>query len=159
VHRLHRRRDVQAGALCVVLGLAMIAEARRYPLGTLRQIGTGFYPLVLGVLLALVGALIAISSIGGPPDAPELTEPPEWRGWACIVGGVTLFMLLARPGGLVVAIFSSVLVAALGDRQATLRGALTLAACMAGFGTLLFGVVLGVSLPIWPGVLTPLVAP
>jgi hypothetical protein len=147
-----QRRDLYAGGVCVLAGLATVAEAQRYPLGTLREIGPGFQPLALGVLLALVGLLIAANAFSGPAEAEVAAEPPEWRGWICIVAGVGLFIALVRPAGLALAGFASTLVWALGDRQTTLRGALVLAACVAAFGTILFGTFLGIDLPLWPTV-------
>lgn len=154
-----RQRDISAGGLCLALGAATVAEAWRYPLGAMREVGPGLFPLALGVLLACVGILIALGGLAGPgrvtateaADAQDAHQRPEWAGWLCIVAGVALFIGLARPAGLVVAGFVSTFVWAAGDRQATWRGALILAAIIAAFGALLFGVLLGVSLPLWPG--------
>jgi len=66
---------------------------------------------------------------------------------------VGLFIALVRPAGLVAAAFISTLVWALGDRGTSWRGAVTLAACIAVFGAVLFGVFLGVTLPLWPALL------
>ena len=156
-----RQRDLSAGGLCLALGAATTAEAWRYPLGTMRELGPGLFPLALGVLLSCVGMLIAGSALSGSSH-PGTTATlgmegtgnahlrPEWAGWFCIVAGMALFIAIARPAGLVVAGFISTFVWAVGDRQATWRGAFVLAAVIATFGALLFGVLLGVNLPLWP---------
>jgi hypothetical protein len=146
-----RRREFYAGGLCAGLGLATAAGAWRYPLGTMRDIGPGLYPLALGLLLAGVGLLVGIGALLGATEEEEvLAHGPEWVGWVCIIAGVGLFIILVRPAGLVVAAFISTLVWALGDRETSWRGAATLAACIAVFGAVLFGVLLGVTLPLWP---------
>lgn len=143
-------RDLCAGGMCVLTGGGTAAQAWQYPLGTLREIGPGFHPLCLGVMLGLVGVLIAGTAFTGTPEPDEPAAAPEWRGWICIVSGVALFILLVGRAGLALAAFASVLVWALGDRSTSWRGALLLALCIAVFGTVLFGVFLGVNLPLWP---------
>ncbi|HEX7639775.1 MAG TPA: tripartite tricarboxylate transporter TctB family protein, partial [Burkholderiaceae bacterium] len=87
----------------------------------------------------------------GPlPEFAHLAGPlVQWRGWACIVGGVAAFVLLGEHGGLVPASFVSVFVAALGDRGNRVRDAALLAAGMTVFGVLVFHQGLHVLLPLF----------
>jgi hypothetical protein len=147
-----KRRDVVSGLLCLAAGIGALAEARGYAIGSLNQLGPGFYPAILGGLLALVGLLITASALAGAitSEAGEaLPDGPDWRGWFCITAGVLVFIGLAWSSGLAPAIFGTVFVAALGDRQATLRGSLLLALGMAVAGTVLFGYLLGINMPLW----------
>jgi putative Ca2+/H+ antiporter (TMEM165/GDT1 family) len=148
-----RRGDTWAGLLCIAIGLLTVWEANRYTIGSLGQMGPGFYPAVLGVLMAGIGVLIALTGGAEVVESDPLHAMPEgaeWRGRLCIVGGIVLFILCAERLGMVVATFLCVFVAALGDRQATLLTSAALAAGITTFGTLLFHVLLGVSLPLWP---------
>ncbi len=148
-----RRRDLLCGLICIVAGLGAIAEASSYTIGTLAKLGPGFYPAVLGALLALTGIMIAGAALAFAPAAEEadplLAGPPDWRGGACIVAGAALFIVAAWLGGLAPAIFFCVFIAALGDRTATLRGSFALALGITVFGTVLFGYLLKISMPLW----------
>jgi hypothetical protein len=147
-----RRRDILAGLLCLGAGIGALAEARGYSIGSPTQVGPGFYPAILGGLLALVGLLITVSAFVGATSAEAgeaLPERPDWRGWACIIAGVLVFIGLAWTSGLAPAIFGTVFISALGDRSATLRGSLLLALGMAITGTVLFGYLLGINMPLW----------
>jgi hypothetical protein len=160
-----RRRDALSGIICIVVGLGAVLEASRYTIGSLSRMGPGFYPAVLGALLALVGVMItgaALAFAPAPDDADPLLagvpglagglEPasrPDWRGWFCIIAGGVLFIVFASLTGLASAIFACVFVAALGDRTASLRGSLVLALCMTLFGTVLFGYLLRIAMPLW----------
>lgn len=159
-----RRRELLAGAICMALGVGAVLEASSYSIGTLKQLGPGFYPAVLGGVLALVGALI----VGGAltmTDATEETDRlldggsdargPDWRGWGCIIAGVALFIIFAGTTGLASAIFACVFVSALGDRTATLKGSLILALVMTVCGTVVFGYLLSISMPIWQWPFSP----
>jgi putative Ca2+/H+ antiporter (TMEM165/GDT1 family) len=147
-----RQVDFWAGLLCLAIGLGTLWLANDYSIGTLGAMGPGFYPAMLGALLAMVGVMIAATGAEAAEPDPLHAVPagPEWRGRLCILAGVGLFILSAERLGMVVATFACVFVAALGDRKGTLRTSLALAGGITLFGTLLFHTLLGVSLPLWP---------
>jgi putative tricarboxylic transport membrane protein len=159
-----RSRELLAGIVCLTLGAGAVMEATRYSIGSLRQLGPGFYPAVLGSALALVGLLIAGAALASPADA-EQSDPlfdhgsdaqgPDWRGWSCIISGVLLFIFFAGTTGLATAIFACVFVSALGDKTGTLKGSLVLASVMTICGTIVFGYLLTVSLPVWQWPFSP----
>ena len=141
------RRDYYAGALMVLIGAVAINEARGYQLGTLQKMGPGYFPIMLGSLLMLLGVLIAGTAATGDAEAEALPHA-EWRGWAAIVASPILFVLFGKFFGLLPATFACVFVAALGDRDTTLKGAAILSGCVTIFGILLFSYLLKVSMPI-----------
>ena len=144
-----RYRDRVAGGVIGAIGLAAATVSSGYPVGELREMGPGFFPLVLGALLMVLGVAIAVGSPSGEsdPNAPEGLEHPEPVGWACIVGGVAAFIVLARPTGMLPATFACVFISAMGDRTATWRSALVLAACVSAAGVALFHYGLKIQLP------------
>jgi hypothetical protein len=148
-----RRRDLLSGGICIVAGIGAFAEANSYTIGSLGKLGPGFYPAVLGALLTLIGILIVGAAVIFAPAAEEadplLAGLPDWRGGACISAGVALFILAAWLFGLAPAIFCCVFTAALGDRTAALRGSFLLALGITVFGTVLFGYLLKISMPLW----------
>ena len=142
------KRDYYAGALMVLIGAVAVNEGRNYQLGTLQKMGPGYFPIMLGALLILLGVMIAGTASTGGNEEQEALPHAEWRGWAAIIAGPLLFLLFGRFFGLLPATFACVFVAALGDRQTTLRGAAILSACISVFGILLFSYLLKVSMPI-----------
>jgi uncharacterized membrane protein len=148
-----RKRDLVSGMLCVAGGIGVLCEAYKDKIGSLDRLGPGFYPAVLGVLLILVGMLITATTLTGSSHdddaAGDTIAAPDWRGCLCIVGGVLAFVFVAWLAGLAPAIFACVFVGALGDRTASLRGSLIMAAVMAITGTVLFGYLLGINMPLW----------
>ena len=142
------RRDYYAGALMMLVGLIVVNEGRAYQLGTLQRMGPGYFPVVLGSVLVLLGILIAGTASTGGAEEQEAMPHTEWRGWFCILAGPTLFIVLAKYFGLLPATFACVFVSALGDRETTPKGAAILAAGVTIFGILLFSYLLQVSMPI-----------
>jgi putative tricarboxylic transport membrane protein len=148
LNRLKHKRDFYAGGLMVLVGLGTVLEARSYNLGTLTHMGPGFFPIMLGAALIIVGVMIAGSATAsGENDGTLVLPQPEWRGWLCIIAGPILFIVLGHYGGLIPATFSCVFVSALGDRSATLKGSLILAVAVTVFSALLFSYVLHVPFP------------
>ena len=151
-------KDRLGGALLVASGAAAVVAGSGYGLGTLREMGSGFYPVVLGVLLVLIG-LVLFATASRAPDAHLATAPAEmahlagpvvqWRGWLCILGGALSFVVLGQHGGLVPASFVSVFVAALGDRNNSVRDAALLAALMTLLGVVVFHYGLHLLLPLF----------
>jgi hypothetical protein len=153
---LVRRRDFYAGGLVVLFGLVMVTWGPRYGLGSLMRMGPGFLPTVLGVVMILLGIAIAGASMIGSETEEDriLPEHPEWLGWTCILAGPVCFILIGTYFGLAPATFSCVFVTALGDRSATWKGCLGLAAVITILGVGLFSYLLQVPMPVfeWRGI-------
>ena len=151
-------KDRLGGALLVATGAATVVAGTGYGMGTLRAMGSGFYPAVLGVLLALIGAVLFVTA-SRAPDAHLASAPAEmahlagpvvqWRGWLCILGGALAFAVLGQHGGLVPASFVAVFVAALGDRGNSVRDAALLATLMTVLGVAVFHYGLHMLLPLF----------
>ncbi len=123
MERLKLKRDYYAGGLMIVLGAGAAVIGTGYKFGTLARMGPGFMPVVLGIALAFMGILIAGTALTSsePDDSKILPDNPQWFGWACIIAGPILFILLGNYAGMVPAVFACVFVCALGDKTATYK--------------------------------------
>lgn len=105
-------RDRVAGIALILVALAIAWEARALPLGTWRNPGAAYMPLLTAGLLGLMGALVALRG-GGPPLAA--LEWPEARHAvlllaACAFAAVALERLGYRlTTGLLVVFFLGVM--------------------------------------------------
>jgi hypothetical protein len=146
------RRDLLAGGLLILFGAGTIAEGLNHPIGTLRQMGSGFFPVALGVILVVLGLVIAaVAAIPGraPGRGSEAAfVPPDWRGFFAIVSGIIAFIVLGAYFGLAPAAFGLVFISAMGDRSATLKSALVLALAMTAVATILFWYLLQIQFPL-----------
>lgn len=144
--------DLAGGAIIALLGVGAILEGMKYSVGTLARMGPGFFPVWLGIILILLGLLVAATA---DPVAEEDMEhdiskdPPEWRGWGCVVAGVIAFIIVGRWGGLVPATFALVLISAMGDRETTFFKSVILAIGVTIVGTFIFSYLLQLQFPMF----------
>jgi hypothetical protein len=133
-----RAREYVSGALMFALGAGAAALGTTYDVGTLEDMGPGFFPTAVGAILALAGIAIAFAGAGAASPShsasPDDSVGPvmQWRGWGCIALGIVLFVVFAAHLGLLPATFAIVFVSALGDRRNTVANAfvLSLAVCV-----------------------------
>ena len=141
------KKDYYGGILMLVLGLAAAWQGATYKMGTLSKMGSGFFPVSLGILLALSGAAIALTAKNSTLDGP--VRAPEWRGKICITLGICAFVVLGKYGGLLPATFAIVFISALGDRKNNFKRALMLAVAMMVVCTIVFWWALKMQFPLF----------
>jgi hypothetical protein len=137
-----------AGVMLCAIGSAAAVTAPDYRLGTLAQMGPGYFPLLLGVLLTGLGAMICIQA-AAKGGGNRLVAPP-WRQLVCIPASVVCFALLVERAGLGIAVVTTVLVGCLGGHRFRPIEALISAVVLAVLTGALFVRLLGLPVSIMP---------
>ncbi|MCI5109483.1 MAG: tripartite tricarboxylate transporter TctB family protein [Marivita sp.] len=141
--------DVVGGALLVATGLGVTAVSMTsYAVGTLRRMGPGMFPSILGVLLAFLGILIVLQALRKPGRRPDIRVfSPLF-----VLGGVAAFAALIAPFGLIPAILGVTIISSLAELR--LRPVslilLCLALCLIAPLVFVYGLGLQISLVRWP---------
>ncbi len=145
--RIRSPKDFWSGLLFIAVAVFFIVLATRYRFGTPERIGPAFFPIMVGLLLAALGAIIAGRSLvlDGPP-IEHMHLPPL----LVTIAAVVLFGIALGWLGLVAAIVVLVIVGSYADRSARLIESAALAAVLAVFSVAVFVWVLGLPLPVWP---------
>ena len=147
------KRDYISGVLIILIGTFGVFQGYAYGIGTPACMGPGFFPLLIGALLGVVGVLILLGARLAQDDAEDPEDrPPQWLAWACIVASPIAFILLGRWGGLLPATFGSVFIASLGDKDMNLKQSIGLASVIAIIGVLIFSLFLKIPFPVIRGV-------
>jgi hypothetical protein len=145
------RPGVIGGALALAIGAWVMAEALSYPMGTARRMGPGYFPTLLGALMAVMGAALALSVLLRDEAARDEDERPDPRALISILAGLAAFALLLPRAGLVPAVVGLVVIAAQGSGQMRPVGALALAVFLAALSWAIFRLGLGLPLPAFSG--------
>jgi putative tricarboxylic transport membrane protein len=142
--RIRNPKDFWTGAIFMAVGGAAVLLARDYPLGTSFKMGPGYFPTVLGALLALVGLITVLRGLLRPGTAVGALA---YREILLVLTATVLFGVLLRGAGLVVAVVLLVMVSAYASRYFRWGTAVALAAGMSAFCVLVFVKALGLPIP------------
>lgn len=137
--------DFWSGVLFMAIGFVAVTLARDYHLGSTRQMGPGYFPAILGGLLMMLGAALALVSLRG---AEKPLGYVAIRAPAVILLACAAFGFLLRPAGLFVAIGAVVLIGAFGSPHTRWGQAILLAAGLAAASAVTFVHYLGQPLPL-----------
>jgi hypothetical protein len=101
--RIRNKRDFVSGALFVLFGIGFASISRGYNLGTAKTIGPGYFPFLLGSVLAGLGLVVALKSLS--PNTPETPlKSWHWRPVAWISASIMVFALALPKLGLLLTI-------------------------------------------------------
>jgi hypothetical protein len=142
---VRKPKDFYFGAILLVIALGLFYVSLGYPFGTARQMGAGYFPVVLSAILAILSLILIGRSFFGPY---EPVEGIVLRPLVLILGGSLLFGLLIRPAGLVIAIVAMIFVGALASPESRLLSTIVLALALALGSVLAFVYGLGQPIPI-----------
>lgn len=140
--QLRLTRNAFGGAFLVVAGAALAVGALQMPLGTPVRMGPGFLPLSLGILIAIIGAAIALFEAD---EGPAVNVRVQMRPAACVIGAIVLFGLMLERAGLVPTAAATAFLASFAIREVGLAGRLVLAAAIAAICLVIFKFGLGLS--------------
>jgi hypothetical protein len=138
-------KDFWSGAIFLVMGTGFTYLGRRYPMGTAMRMGPGYFPTVLGGLLALIGFILIVRALLRPrPSVGRLA----YGKLALVTVSNVLFALLLRRLGLAGALILLVVVSAYASKRFRWPVALTLAVGLAVGSSIIFVWLLGLPIPI-----------
>lgn len=114
-HKPHRSRWMGAlgGAGLFVLAMVFVLGGIDLGVGSARRLGTGAFPVLSGLALALLSLCIILGDLRDPPGQ----DRPDWVSFTAIGAALAVFALVAEPFGLVPAVFLATVTASLPDRS------------------------------------------
>ena len=151
--RIRHQKDFWSGVMFLVIGLAFVGFAQDYDMGTAQRMGPGYFPTVLGGLLAILGLVISIVALRNDAPGGEI-ERFHFGPLLIVLGAVALFGLLLRTAGLVAALLVLIGVSAYASHEFRLREIVPLAAFLVVLVLAVFVWGLGLVIPIWPAFVT-----
>jgi hypothetical protein len=143
-------RDFWAGVLFIAFGVAAIGFALNYQVGTAGRMGPGYFPRALGILLIVIGAILAVRALR---VAGGTLKFGDFKPLAIVLGSIALFGFLAPYFGMVVATVALVILSSTASHEFHLKTAVVSAVLLAAFTVVAFGYGLNLQLPLWPAFL------
>jgi hypothetical protein len=156
--KIKSQKDFFSGLMFTVVGVAFAWGASGYNVGTGARMGPGYFPLMLGVVLAILGGMIMFKALVVETEDGDKIGKWAWKPLGFIIGANVLFGILlgGLPSigvpamGLIAAIFGLTIVASLAGDSFKLKEVLILAGILALGSYLAFVMLLKLQFPVWP---------
>ncbi|MHA7599715.1 tripartite tricarboxylate transporter TctB family protein [Alicycliphilus sp. T452] len=156
--KIKSQKDFFAGLMFLVVGVAFAWGATTYTVGTGARMGPGYFPLLLGVLQAIIGAAIMFKAVVVETVDGDKVGSWAWKQIVFIIGANLLFgvLLAGLPSfgvpamGLIVAIYGLTFVASLAGHEFHFKEVFVLATILAAGSYVAFVWALNLQFPVWP---------
>lgn len=141
-------RDFFSGLVFLFFGVLAAYLARDYPMGSAMRMGPGYFPFILGIGLALLGAVICVRSLVLRGHGVERVDP---RALVLVLAAVGAFAATIEPAGIIVATALLLVIGAAASRESKAREVIALTLLLLGLVVGVFVYGLGLSFRLWPG--------
>ncbi len=156
------QKDFFAGLMFMGVGVAFAWGATTYNVGTGARMGPGYFPLMLGIMLALIGVVITfkalvVETVGGDKIGKWAWKPLFYIIAANVVFGMLLAGLPAinfPAFGMIVAIYALTFIASIAEPGWKFKTTFILATVLAIGSYLAFVLALKLQFPVWPSFIT-----
>jgi len=156
--KIKSQKDFFSGLMFTAVGVAFAWGAAGYNVGTGARMGPGYFPMMLGIVLAFLGGLIMFKALVVETESGDKIGKWAWKPMLFIIGANLLFGIMIGglpsiglpPMGLVAGIFALTIVASLAGERFKLKEVLILATILAVGSYLAFVMLLKLQFPVWP---------
>jgi len=156
------QKDFFSGLMFMGVGAAFAWGATTYSVGTGARMGPGYFPLMLGVLMVVIGIAITFTALVVETEGGGKIGKWAWKplffiiasnvAFGILLAGIPRFNIPAM--GLIVAIYALVFVASMAETGWKFKTTLILATVLAIGSYLAFVMALKLQFPVWPAFIT-----
>ena len=156
------QKDFFSGLMFMAIGVAFAWGATTYTVGEGARMGPGYFPLMLGILMAILGAAVTfkalvVESVGGDKIGKWAWKPLIFvilanLSFGALLAGVPSLKIPAF--GLIVAIYALTFIASMAESGWKVKNTFVLATVLAIGSYIAFVVVLKLQFPVWPVFIT-----
>ena len=148
--RIKSQRDFWSGLMFVVVGIIFAVGATNYSMGTSARPGAGYFPLLLSVIMAILGAIVLFKSLTIETPGGDPIGDIAWKPLVVIVVGIAVFGATLERLGMVITIPILIIISRLAGDEFKWRGVLVNAAVLTFGSWVIFVWGLKLTIPLWP---------
>ena len=148
--RIKSEKDFWSGLMFIVVGLGFAWGATNYSMGSSARPGPGYFPLGLGILLAILGAMVLFKALTIETEDGEPVGAIAWRPMLLILLSVTVFGLALPRLGMVLSLPLLVLMASYAGDEFHLGEVIinSIILTLGSWAIFIYG--LNLTIPLWP---------
>lgn len=148
---IKNKKDFFSGLLFIFIGAGAAAVSQENEMGQLSRMGPAYFPCILGVSLALLGAALSIRALIVPAAGSEgELEHVHWGVLLCILGSTALFALTLLSLGLILAMAILITVSSFANAHWKAKEIAVLIAVLCAACWAIFSLGLGMQFPVLP---------
>jgi len=151
--KIKSQRDFWSGLMFIGVGLAFAWGATNYSFGNSARPGPGYFPFGLGIILAILGALVTFKALTVEAEGGDKIGEFAWKPLLTILASIALFGVLLPWLGMVIALPILVFTSAWAGDEFHWRDALINSVILTVGSWLIFIKGLSLTIPLWPGFL------
>ncbi len=152
------QKDFFSGLMFLAVGVAFAVGAYNYGMGDGARMGPGYFPRMLGVLLAILGSVITFKALTVATADGEKLGKWAWKPIVFILGANLAFGVLlgGLPSikvpamGLILAIYALTIIASFAGDKVKMKEVLILATILAVGSYVAFIMLLKLQIQVWP---------
>ena len=148
--KIRSQRDYWSGLMFLVIGLAFAWGALNYSFGSSARPGPGYFPFGLGIVLALLGALVLFEATTIETEDGAPIGRWAWKPLLTICLSVGVFGWLLPHLGMAIALPVLVIVCSLAGDEFNWKDVVVNSAVLTLGSWLIFVVGLKLVIPLWP---------
>lgn len=160
--KIKSQKDFFSGLMFLAVGIAFAWGATTYNVGDGARMGPGYFPLMLGIVMAVLGAVVTFKALVVETEGGDKIGSWAWKPLVFIIGANLAFGVLlgGLPSigvpamGLIIAIYALTILSSLAGERFKLRDVLILATILSVGSYLAFIVLLKLQIQVWPSFIT-----
>jgi hypothetical protein len=141
-------KDFWSGVLFTAVGVFAIVYGSKYTIGTAARMGPGYFPRILGILMIVLGLILALRALRLKGSAVPAWR---WRPTLLVLGSVVMFGAIVKPLGMALSTVLLIVVASAASHEFRWKESLISGVALAVLAVGVFVIGLNLQLPIWPG--------
>ena len=148
--KIKSEKDFWSGLMFIVVGLGFAWGATEYNFGSSARPGPAYFPFGLGVLMAVLGAMVLFKALTFEVEGGDKIGAWAWRPLLIIVVAVAGFGVILPKLGMIISLPLLVFVAAQAGDEFRWKEALVNAAVITLMSWGIFIKGLSLTIPLWP---------
>jgi drug/metabolite transporter (DMT)-like permease len=152
--RIKSQRDFWSGLMFIVVGVVFAVGSTNYSMGSSARPGPGYFPLILSVLMAILGAIVTFKALTIETEDGDPVGSFAWRPLVVIVIAIAVFGAALPRLGMVITVPLLIGITSLAGDEFRWKGVLINALVLTIGAWFVFVWGLKLTIPLWPPFMT-----
>ncbi len=152
--KIKSQKDFWSGLMFIVAGVGFAIGATNYSFGTSARPGPGYFPFGLGILLAVLGAMVLFKALTIESEGGDPVGDIGWRPLILIVLGVVVFGLALPRLGMILSLPILIMISSLAGDEFKLKEVIINIIVLTIGSWAIFIKGLSLVIPLWPALMS-----